>query len=211
VFREVAQQVLEYLGVPHDQPVKSQAQMLAAAKSATPDDAGDEVASVADMGAMFEQVNSLPEDDPLRAPATAAALAENAAADQVAQQQAAAEAARKAAVQQHGIAGLPDKVLAAFHARGGSAGMPGVTEGAVSVPVVRPPVEVRGKDAVMVDGGRRVAMPQFAGEPLRTVVEQAGKLGLRVQTLGSGLAREQMPAAGSSVPVGTDVVVRFAR
>ncbi len=208
VFREVAQEVLEYLGVPHDQPVKSPAQMLAAEKSAGGEAAPEEVA---DLGAMFEQVNSLPEDDPLREPATAAALAENAVADQLAAQQAAADAARKAAMQQHSIAGLPDKVLAAFHARGGSAGMPGVTEGAVSVPVVRPPVEVRGKDAVMVDGGRRVAMPQFAGEPLRTVVEQAGKLGLRVQTLGSGLAREQMPAAGSSVPVGTDVVVRFAR
>jgi cell division protein FtsI (penicillin-binding protein 3) len=32
-----------------------------------------------------------------------------------------------------------------------------------------------------------------------------------VQTLGSGLAREQAPAAGTMVPVGTEIVVRFAR
>jgi cell division protein FtsI (penicillin-binding protein 3) len=46
---------------------------------------------------------------------------------------------------------------------------------------------------------------------LRLVVQQAGELGLRVQTLGSGMAREQAPAPGTMVPVGTEVVVRFSR
>jgi cell division protein FtsI (penicillin-binding protein 3) len=32
-----------------------------------------------------------------------------------------------------------------------------------------------------------------------------------VQTLGSGLAQEQAPAVGTMVPVGTEIVVRFAR
>jgi len=42
-------------------------------------------------------------------------------------------------------------------------------------------------------------------------VEIAGGAGLRVQTVGSGLAREQAQAAGTMVPVGTEGVVRFAR
>jgi cell division protein FtsI (penicillin-binding protein 3) len=42
-------------------------------------------------------------------------------------------------------------------------------------------------------------------------VENADRLGLRVEPLGSGLARDQAPAAGTVVPVGTEVVVRFAR
>ena len=37
------------------------------------------------------------------------------------------------------------------------------------------------------------------------------QLGLRVQPVGSGLAREQVPAAGTMVPAGTEVVVRFTR
>ena len=32
VFAEVAQQVLEYLGVPHDQPLKTKKEMMAAQK-----------------------------------------------------------------------------------------------------------------------------------------------------------------------------------
>jgi cell division protein FtsI (penicillin-binding protein 3) len=66
-------------------------------------------------------------------------------------------------------------------------------------------------NGVIVDGGRRVAVPAFSGAPLRNVVEMAGGVGLRVQTVGSGLAREQAPAAGTMVPMGTEVVVRFAR
>jgi len=46
---------------------------------------------------------------------------------------------------------------------------------------------------------------------LRSVVEQAGQLGLRVQPVGSGLAHDQVPAAGTLVPIGTEIVVRFAR
>jgi cell division protein FtsI (penicillin-binding protein 3) len=64
---------------------------------------------------------------------------------------------------------------------------------------------------VVVDAGKRVAVPEFRGSALRSVVENATNLGLRVETLGSGLAREQMPAAGTLVPPGTEIVVRFAR
>jgi cell division protein FtsI (penicillin-binding protein 3) len=77
--------------------------------------------------------------------------------------------------------------------------------------VITPAVERRSATAVVVDAGTRVAVPDFRGVPLRTVVERADDLGLRVQMLGSGLGREQAPAAGTMVPPGTEIVVRFAR
>ena len=72
-------------------------------------------------------------------------------------------------------------------------------------------MQTRGNGAVVIDAGKRVAVPEFQGNALRTVVEHAGALGLRVETLGSGLAREQAPLAGTMVPPGTEVVVRFSR
>jgi cell division protein FtsI (penicillin-binding protein 3) len=208
VFREVAQEVLEYLGVPHDQGLKTPQQMMQARTSTENDDGPED--QVGDLNAMFDQVNSLPADDPLRAPATAAAMAENQSADTAFDEEAA-----KQKPQRGGLAALPDKVLAQFHKNGNTTSvMPdeGVTATArVEAPVIRPPVEARANGAVVVDPGKRVPVPEFHGATLRTVVEHAGQVGLRVQTLGSGLALEQAPLAGTMVPVGTEVVVRFAR
>ena len=72
-------------------------------------------------------------------------------------------------------------------------------------------VQVRDKRAVVVNAGLRVPVPSFEGAALRTVVEGADAVGLRVQAVGSGLAREQAPAAGTMVPAGTEIVVRFTR
>ena len=65
--------------------------------------------------------------------------------------------------------------------------------------------------SVILASGTRVAVPSFTGEPVRKVIEQAGGIGLGVQVLGTGIARGQAPAAGTMVPVGTEVVVRFGR
>jgi cell division protein FtsI (penicillin-binding protein 3) len=54
-------------------------------------------------------------------------------------------------------------------------------------------------------------VPSFGGEGLRAALEQAGAAGLRVQPVGSGLAREQVPTPGTMVPAGTQVVIRFSR
>src|SRR5271170_1668944 len=71
VFADVAQQVLEYLGVPHDQPLKTKKELQIAQKDAVDDSPAD---STADLSAMFDDVNNLPADDPLRAPANTAAV-----------------------------------------------------------------------------------------------------------------------------------------
>jgi cell division protein FtsI (penicillin-binding protein 3) len=209
VFGELAQEVLEYLGVPHDQPLKTKQQMQEIAASAQPDDVSDESA---DMSAMFDQINSLPADDPLRQPATAAAMQQNHVADQRAAAASALAASQPPA--KKGLLGLPDKVLSAFRANGDTTSVisDADSEQAQKVPPhLDPAVQPRGNGAVVVDAGNRVAVPQFQGAALRNVVEQATGLGLRVETLGSGLARDQMPAAGTMVPPGTEIVVRFAR
>jgi cell division protein FtsI (penicillin-binding protein 3) len=210
VFGELAQEVLEYLGVPHDQPLKTKQQMQTLQAQVKPEEVPDDVLEQgSDLTAMFDQVNSLPMDDPLRQPANAAAVAQNQTADQ------AIDEAARHVQPAHGMAALPAKVLAAFHANGNTTSvMPDTLSTPitrVSMPVIHPQVESRSNGAVVIDAGKRVAVPEFHGAALRNVVENAGHLGLRVQTLGSGLAQEQAPAAGTMVPLGTEIVVRFAR
>jgi len=96
---------------------------------------------------------------------------------------------------------LPAKMVAAFKARD--------TEPAPVTPPPPPPQIA--STGIVVNSGRMVAVPVFTGQALRQVVQNANGAGLRVQTVGSGIAREQAPAAGMMVPQGTQVVVRFTR
>ena len=131
VFQVVAQQVLEYLGVPHDQPLKTTKQLIAAASEGTADDAPSE--HLGDLNAMFDEINNLPADDPLRA-SSIAATDENAA------RAAAPTDAAGTPVPSPQTAGstktsrilglLPARVLAAFNANGGtSSAMPDAASG----------------------------------------------------------------------------------
>jgi cell division protein FtsI (penicillin-binding protein 3) len=106
---------------------------------------------------------------------------------------------------------LPAKVVAAFKQSDGTGSGPETASAPIRAPEVAPQVQPRANGSVVVDAGQRVAVPSFAGDALRAVVETAAGLGLRVEPVGSGIAREQAPAAGTMVPVGTEVVVRFAR
>ncbi len=203
VFADVAQQVLEYLGVPHDQPLHPHKELLAQ-KPVDGFDEDDPSANAVDLSAMFADANSLPADDPLHA-ATSGPAKEDAA------DAAPAPVAKKTG----GIANmLSERVLAAFRANGGtSSTMPDEAAGnaPMAAPKFAPAVEARPNGAKVVDAGPRVAVPSFTGAALRIVVERADTAGLRVNPVGSGLAREQMPAAGTMVPAGTEVIVRFTR
>jgi cell division protein FtsI (penicillin-binding protein 3) len=157
---------------------------------------------------MFDDVNSLPADDPLRAPAN---VAVSEAAANVQPVGVAPKAGKKAPAI---FNLLPTKVLAAFASGGGTnSGMPdaGDKTAGLAPPKAAPVTQMNEKGSVVVDAGLRVSVPSFEGAALRTVVERAGGAGLRVQPVGSGLAREQVPAAGTMVPAGTEVVVRFTR
>jgi len=56
-----------------------------------------------------------------------------------------------------------------------------------------------------------VVVPSFAGKSVRGAIEQAEDSGLDLDAVGSGLAREQSPAAGSHVATGSRVLVKFVR
>ena len=211
VFADVAQQILEYLGVPHDQPLKTPKQMQQNLAMAQHDDVVDG-SNDADLNAMFADINSLPPDDPLRQPQNAVAEAKNLAADAAAER---ASAERTAALEkQHGVAALPAKVMAAFHAAGNTTSvMPDTVYAAtpLSTPKIEPAIQRRANGAIVVDAGQRVSVPDFKGSGLRTTLEAAQKLGLKLEPLGSGVVREQVPAAGTDVPLGTEIVVRLGR
>ena len=64
VFADVAQQVLEYLGVPHDIDLRP----ATAAKPSAPITEDDSAQDESDVKALYDAVNDLPSDDPLRTP-----------------------------------------------------------------------------------------------------------------------------------------------
>jgi cell division protein FtsI (penicillin-binding protein 3) len=144
-------------------------------------------------------VNSLPADDPLRTAANVAAAVTKPDEGPV------AVAPKGVGTTKSVINLLPAKVLAAFHESSDQA--PAHASVSASLPKTAPVAE----GAVVVNAGLRVPVPSFEGAALRSVVEKADAVGLRVQAVGSGLAREQVPAAGTMVPAGTEVVVRFTR
>ncbi len=67
VFAEVAQQVLEYLGVPHDIPLRA-ANMTAKKQAPVTEDDSEEQPQ--DLQALYDAANDLPQDDPLSKSAT---------------------------------------------------------------------------------------------------------------------------------------------
>jgi len=52
-------------------------------------------------------------------------------------------------------------------------------------------------------------VPDFRGRPLVAVLREAASLGLPVETLGRGVAREQSPPPGTVLAPGMRVQVRF--
>ncbi|MBS1800758.1 MAG: transpeptidase family protein [Acidobacteria bacterium] len=206
VFAEVTQHVLEYLGVPHDQPLKTKKEQVnIAAKDLVDDNIEDRST---DINKMYADINDLPADDPLRTPGDAkpeSGVAANSAAI-VNKTPLANTSEKKSKLAEL----LPAKVVAAF--KSGSSSAAEVDQSAsAKLPQPADVSTVQTRSGVVVDASRHVQVPSFEGLSLRMVVEKADALGLRVQVAGSGLAREQAPAAGTTVPAGTEVVVRFVR
>jgi cell division protein FtsI (penicillin-binding protein 3) len=189
VFAEVAQQVLEYLGVPHDievQPPKTAAKSKTTAKKEKVDLAEDDAGNDQDeVNSLFAAVNDLPADDPLRTPQPAPA--------QPAALQSAATSSQKSVAAQ-----APEKATS--------------SAGSDSPP---PTAQIAEKSAaaqvVTISDGQKLTVPSLVGLPLRKVIEMASSASLNVEIVGSGIAREQAPAPGTKVPTGTKIVVRFSR
>ena len=56
-----------------------------------------------------------------------------------------------------------------------------------------------------------IVVPSFAGKSVRGAIELAEDSGLDLDAVGSGLARDQSPAAGSHVVTGSRVTVKFGQ
>jgi cell division protein FtsI (penicillin-binding protein 3) len=201
VFQELAQQILEYLGVPHDTEVKSSAEMQKALAGPAPEEHAPEAEE--NVEELFAEVNHLPADDPLREPASSAEGSEASATPSSSTATSAPIAAPQVA--------KPALLAESSSAKAAISVGTRTAESNPPAPRTSAPETAAARGAVVVDSSKRVAVPSFLGQPLRHVVEEAGTSGLALKVVGEGLAREQAPAAGTMVPVGTAVVVQFAR
>jgi len=203
VFAEVAQQVLEYLGVPHDidlRPVRNQAK----AQAPVAEDDADQ--SAGDINALYAAANDLPSDDPLRGGGD----------DPL--QGGGDEALRgggQGAQQAGGNASAPASGPRQNTTHPASAGQshsgtqpPG---SAASVRAAAAPPRAQSPDTVIIDERQKLRVPSFIGLRVRNVIEKADLAGLQVEITGSGTVREQAPVPGTMVAPGTKIVVRCAR
>jgi cell division protein FtsI (penicillin-binding protein 3) len=197
VFHDLAQQILEYLGVPHDQDLKPENALARNSKPAQQEAAPQENAEA--LASLFAEVNHLPADDPLRNPLP--------------------DSAELGA--QSSEPGVPEPGTGTSQqAADNPAEHPALESGATTLAKSEPPAPPSASTPMPTPNGRnrsvavpnqRVSVPSFAGKSLREVVVQASDVGLGVQVVGSGIARDQAPAAGTLVPAGAEIVVRFAQ
>jgi cell division protein FtsI (penicillin-binding protein 3) len=185
VFTEVAQQVLEYLGVPHDIEVQAPRVKAKLEPTIAEDDAPD---GGADINRLYAAINDLPSDDPLRAEPDQASSSGQSTAH---------------------VTSQPPSLTASARADGGKTDS--VTRPSASALAIAqhtsPPSE-QATRAVMVNDARKLKVPSLVGLPVRRVIEQASAVGLTVQISGNGTVREQAPVAGTLVATGTKIVVR---
>jgi cell division protein FtsI (penicillin-binding protein 3) len=64
---------------------------------------------------------------------------------------------------------------------------------------------------VVLDVAGGVLVPDFRGKSLRSALEEAESAGLELEVSGSGVGQTQSPTAGSRIPPGGHVSVRFGR
>jgi cell division protein FtsI (penicillin-binding protein 3) len=182
VFAEVAQQVLEYLAVPHDIDLRRHRALSKADLQVKEDDAH---AQTADINALYAAANDLPSDDPLRGGGQTSAAGPPTAGGQT----------QVNATQTAAVSGAPVNVPASPQ--------PVATH---------PPAESQADPpTVIVASEKTLRVPALIGLPVRKVIEQAAAAGLEVQITGSGTVREQAPAPGTMVAPGTKIVVRCGR
>lgn len=184
VFHDLAQQILEYLGVPHDQDLKPQNLIAKNTKPIVEDDPQENPAA---LQSLFAEVNNLPPDDPLRHP-------ENPAPGDAVDAGPRGSMASGADSNPNGSPALADAEP--------------IPPPALAPSRAQPSKKITGSVSVPND---RIAVPSFAGKSLREVVIQASTAGLGLRVVGSGIARDQAPAAGTMVPAGTEIVVQFAQ
>ena len=185
VFHRIAQQVLEYLHTPHDVELPPQRQVLLASRQTKDEDLAegspDRLGDALDLA---ESASSVPA--PANAPATLSPVSPPPVT------------VVPATLRQRETAPLEEQVQASASPAPQTAGVP--SDHLPSTGTVVLDIE---------QGG--VLVPSFTGKSVRAAVEMAQESGLDLDIVGSGLAQDQSPVAGTHVPAGAKITVRFAR
>jgi cell division protein FtsI (penicillin-binding protein 3) len=187
VFAEVAQQVLEYLGVRHDIEVEAPRTKTKPEPAIAEDDGQQQ----GDVNSLFAAINDLPSDDPLRAlpPETSASglVASETANQSPANNRPPAAGRAMASTAVHKDQPAPPELPSGPRASEGSS------------------------KAVLVTEEKKLKVPALIGLPVRQVIVQSAAAGLEVKISGNGTVRQQAPAAGTLVAAGTQIVVHCGR
>ena len=182
VFHRIAQQVLEYLHVPHDLPLAPQHQLLLAQAKVKEKDLDD---GTPDHPGEPLETAEVPSDASEPAKPSGARAPANASDGNVV----------PAAIREV----VPDS----------SASAPD-QEKNKSMPAAQAQLPASGTVVLDVEQGG-IEVPSFVGKTVRSAVEAAQDAGLQLDAVGSGVARQQSPLAGTHVPAGARVTVQFGR
>jgi cell division protein FtsI (penicillin-binding protein 3) len=195
VFADVAQQVLEYLGVPHDIDLRPAATDTKEAKNQSPAPEDDSGSQDQDIQALYDAANDLPSDDPQSAAARQSA-------SQAGSRAASTAAANTAASTQSATSAASTK----------SAGPASQSASAAPASSAEPSgdADQSATKRIQLPDAKQLRVPSLIGLPVRQVIEQSSAAGFEVEITGRGIAREQAPAAGTMVAPATKLVVRCA-
>ncbi len=212
VFKRISQQVLEYLHVPHDLPLAPQHQMLLARakmkdndlEEGTPDHPGEPL-ETAEVNADSPETAASANANMARAfiPATAGGGTTSAGDGAVLQ----------AAIRQGEVVAPSTTASGGSQLRQTQAKSPLLAKDArngAPAPAAQANPPASGTVVLDVEPGG-IEVPSFVGKTVRGAVESAQDAGLELEAVGSGLARQQSPAAGAHVAAGSRVTVQFGR
>jgi cell division protein FtsI (penicillin-binding protein 3) len=189
VFQRIAQQVLEYLHIPHDVELPPNRQVLLAERHVTQQDL--EEGSPDRLGENLDLAQATTSDSTGQPTVPAAKPSPEVAGSAVV----------PAALREH------EPVPPIAPDRKQFATLTGKPDPAPA-PLVRLP---SGGTVVLEVEQGGIVVPSFLGKSVRATIEMAEESGLDLEAVGSGIAREQSPAAGSHVAAGSRVTVRFGR
>jgi cell division protein FtsI/penicillin-binding protein 2 len=180
VFQRIAQQVLEYLHVPHDIEPKNQ-QRFTLLASQRNDDLAEE--SSDHLGAPI-----LPESDDNES------AGPESKSQQIANTPSPSPSKGGAVVKVAAVSGVSPSDPSSF---------PPPAD-------LTPAVATNSDGTVVLSVDSGIVVPSFVGKSLRSAVEYAQQSGLEISVLGSGIARQQSPPPGSHLAAGQRVIVRFS-
>jgi cell division protein FtsI (penicillin-binding protein 3) len=187
VFRRVAQQVLEYLHTPHDLPLAPKYQLLLAQAKMKDKD--------------LEEGTPDHPGEPLETAEVSGDSLLPAGKTSVARAHTSANAGGEGSVKQAAM--RQSEPISSNQSTSSSMN-------AVDPPSEQPKLPASGTVVLDVEQGG-IEVPSFVGKTVRGAVEAAQDAGLELEAVGSGVARQQSPPAGTHVAAGAHVTVQFGR